>query len=258
MSFLTGFAKSLQGSLAKDSDAAREMEKQRMLMELQKKYEAEIVRADLTTVEGDGAGGFKEVRRNQYGDTINERVLSPEEAEERKAELDRVKAASRAAIAGADSAEFQAENQEEVFSLDMEAKRANIEQSRASAASSREAAESSRFSRSRAKTEEDRKVQDAAAQLEGMLASIEQGPDVSDEAQAQAIRAKLDAATASIDDPDLLRREIIKLTAQASRINTRARTLDSTRPSTSGGSILNRIRSLDEDDENFSVVPGGR
>lgn len=260
MSFLSGFARSLEGSMAKESDAAREMEKQRMLMELKKKYEAEIVRADLTTIEGN-----IEKRRNQFGDVISERELSPEEAEVRKAEIDKLKAATRSAIAGADSAEFEVENQDEILGLDMEAKRANIAQSRASAAASAESAATSRFNRSRAQTEDGRKVMEAAAELDGVLASIETDDSVSDSAQAAAIRAELSGVLDTVDDPDELRRQIIKLKAQAGRINSRAKTLDSTRPG-SGGSgsefmdLIRQQRALDggDDDENFSVVPGRR
>lgn len=256
MSFLSGFARTLQGSMAKDSDAAREMDKQRMLMELKKKYESEIVRADLTTIEGN-----IEKRRNQFGDVISERELSPEEADQRKAELERIKAQSRAALAGAESAEFQVENQDEILSLDMEGKRADIEQSRASTASAYESAATSRFNRGRTQTEDDRKVMEAAAELEGVLASIESDDGTSDAAQAAAIAAELEGALQSESNPDELRRKIISLKAQASRIATRARTLDSTRPNEGrGGSLfeeLRRQRSLDND-EDFSVVPGGR
>lgn len=257
-----GFARSLQGSMAKDSDMRRDLEKQRLLQELKKEYESQIVRADLTTVEGDGAGGFREVRRNQFGDTINERILTPEEAEQRKAELERIKSESRRAGAMAESAEFQVENQEELLALDMEGKRANIEQSRASAAASRESAENSRFSRRRAAGEDDRKLKDEIAELQGTLASIENDGSVSDSALAETLAVKLERAANTIEDPDELRREVLRLKAQAKRIESRARTSDSTRRSSAGSGsalmdLIQRGRGLDQE-EDFSVVPGGR
>jgi hypothetical protein len=85
--FWGGFADTLKDIRLEDRAGEKEMERQDALMRMKEKYQAKIVDSQQTTIEG-----TTEVRRNQFGDVISRRELSPEEADARKAQLAKTQA----------------------------------------------------------------------------------------------------------------------------------------------------------------------
>jgi hypothetical protein len=119
MSFLGGFARSLQQGLVKDQDADRAMSREQQMAELRKKYEDELVNPSMTKVEGE-----EEVFFNSRGKELYRRQLSANELAENKAKLDKVSAEGRRAVAEADVSVKNAGNYDEDRRLGLEDKAA--------------------------------------------------------------------------------------------------------------------------------------
>lgn len=126
MSLLGSIAGRMATNMGKNDDAQREMRKAEALMELQKKYDDEIIDSAQTRIVGN-----EEIRYSKRGREISRRQLSPEELLARKQELDKAAADVRRSTADAGKAEFDLEYADDKFNLDSEATRQSIAESRA-------------------------------------------------------------------------------------------------------------------------------
>ncbi len=106
--FWGGFAKGLKGRLDQENDLELEMDKEKRLQDLKKKYEAEIIDSQQTQIVGN-----EEIRYNKYGTEISRRPLSPEEIAVRKAEVGKVTADARRSTTEADMSDYNYGNREE-------------------------------------------------------------------------------------------------------------------------------------------------
>lgn len=242
--FVGGFAGSLKENLDREriasEEEARELRKLKAKMELEKEFEQDIIDSQQTRIESDGAGGFIERRFNKRGQPIGHgRPLTAAEAQEHQMGLDKAKAELS-------SAQTEAEYKPRILQSSLDTQAASREASRESAATSR-------HSRRTAGLSEGRAVSDSISRLQGLLNSIENEGTMSDPGLAETIAVKLERAVNTIDDPNVLRGEVIKLTTEAERLANRAKTSDSARASSGGGSdfmdLINGNRSLDADDE---------
>jgi hypothetical protein len=133
--FWSGFARTLNENITKRVDRAEEdasfARRKEMEMELEKKYGAEVV--DRTAIVGD-----KEISYNKFGDPIKERILSPEELQLRRAEVDKTLADSRKSTADAGRAEFELEYADDKFELDRALTQEQIATARANRANDSE------------------------------------------------------------------------------------------------------------------------
>ena len=94
--FWGGFASTLLDDRLDTQKRSRDLEDNEAIQKMKEKYQAKIVDSQQTTIEG-----TTEVRRNQFGDMIGRRELSPEEAEARKAALEKTKAETSRSVAEA-------------------------------------------------------------------------------------------------------------------------------------------------------------
>lgn len=101
-SFWGGFARTMLDDRREDDKRKADFDREKNLLELRKKYEAEIVDSQQTQIEGNMEVGY-----NKFGTKIYERVLSPERLAERKAKLDAANAEARRAGALAGTAEAE-------------------------------------------------------------------------------------------------------------------------------------------------------
>jgi hypothetical protein len=247
--FLGGFAESLKGGIDNNLSDQREARRDRARMELEKEYAKEVV----TRTE---RVGDMMVSYNKYGDKVGERPLTDEERRLSAAALTEAEAT-------AGTAKFNLDTAPELFDMRRETHRDGLATNAAQRAASAESVASSRYRRSLDERNEARAASDAAYELHGLLSSIRNEGKASDQSQAEVLGMELEQAVETISDPEELRREIIRLKAAATRIAARARTIDSTRPNSGGGQgalleLLMNNRSLDEQDDGFRVVPGGR
>jgi hypothetical protein len=132
-SFLGEFARSLQTGINKNLDSARALEQQKQLMELQKKYDSELIDSQQTRVVEDG-GEFYEVTFGKRGNQLGRRKLTPSEAAARTAADDKAKAEARRATADATRSEFEADVADDRFALDKDESAARRAASQASVA----------------------------------------------------------------------------------------------------------------------------
>lgn len=115
--FWGGFAGTLRDSRVKDEDAARQLDRDKALQELKKKYESEIVDSSQTTIEG-----TRRVMRNQFGDVISSTELTPDQIAAEKAKLAKVVAEGNRAVAEAEVSSKDAANYDADRQLSLEDK----------------------------------------------------------------------------------------------------------------------------------------
>lgn len=116
--FWGGFAGTLRDERIKDSDAARQLDRDKALQELKKKYESEIVDSSQTTIEG-----TRRVMRNQFGDVISSTELTPDQIAAEKAKLAKVVAEGNRAVAEAEVSSKDAANYDADRQLSLEDKK---------------------------------------------------------------------------------------------------------------------------------------
>lgn len=201
--FVGGFARAVMGRMDARHQQEMELKKARLLEELRREFEKEIIDHNATRIDGEF-----EIRYNKYGQEISRRRLSPEELEMRQAELSSKKASRRLTEAQATVAESEAQFAPERIGLERDRLNADIEAARGNLDANRRriALEERQYEDSLSAAEE-RKIGEA----EEILYAVGQDPRyrATGSSMVEVLRAELEAAIAKKD-----RRKINQLVNQ--------------------------------------------
>lgn len=253
--FWGGFASSLKERLDSDFNSEQEFKRQRMLMELKKEFEAEIIDNQLTQIEGN-----EEVLYNKYGEVLRRRQLSPDQIAARQAELQKVQAEARRAGAEADvkvkDSEFYDDDRKRKLDNEAADNRRADEQVGISRGHLGVAQERLSLDRDNKDEAKDMALDDEIAQIQGMMSAIAQGDKVSDRVRAEAANADLQAALVS-GDKRKIRSTIKRIASELQFAALRGKTAATTRAG-GGSDFLEQIRAgggLENPD--WRATPGG-